>query len=435
MSSHTLPKFWAIIPAAGIGTRMQADKPKQYLQLAHKTILEHSLLCFLNHPAFDDVYVGLSDQDTYFEKYGLHLKRGVKTFRGGKERAGTVLNGLACIADNAKDDDWVWVHDAARPCLSIEDIDLLINKLNQVDVGLILGVPVSDTLKRVSSSKSHIGLSKIKETVDRSGLWRAMTPQVFKYASLRDALKYCDEYGLAVTDEASALENVGQSASMLHGSEKNIKVTLPADLAEAQEFLIKRQGVQDSREKNVRAEQEGVKLKSSSLKFPRIGTGFDVHAFGDGKFIVLGGVTIPHDNGLIAHSDGDVLLHAIMDALLGALALGDIGKHFPDTDEKWKGANSRVLLRAVKSLIDGLGYKLGNLDSTIIAQAPKMAPYILDMQKNIAEDLDVDNSCVAVKATTTEKLGFTGRKEGIACQASVILVPLLSIEELPGKSS
>ena len=172
-------------------------------------------------------------------------------------------------------------------------------------------------------------------------------------------------------------------------------------------------------------EREEATLQKNIDKFPRIGTGFDVHAFGEGAFVTLGGESIPHEKGLIAHSDGDVLLHAIMDALLGALALGDIGKHFPDTDEKWKGANSRDLLKAVNALIQKQGYIVGNVDSTIIAQAPKMAPYIERMQHNIAEDLDVNISCVGVKATTTEKLGFTGRKEGIACQASVLLIPLM----------
>ena len=160
------------------------------------------------------------------------------------------------------------------------------------------------------------------------------------------------------------------------------------------------------------------------MLMPRIGTGFDVHAFGAGEFIVLGGVRISHHQGLIAHSDGDVLIHAVIDALLGALALGDIGKHFPDTNEKWKGANSRDLLKAVLDIIKNKGYAVGNVDATIIAQEPKMAPFIESMCENIATDLAIGSDCVGIKATTTETLGFTGRKEGVACQASVILVRL-----------
>ena len=425
MSNLYPPKFWVIIPAAGIGSRMQTAKPKQYLQLENKTILEHTLSCFLEYPHFDEVYVGLSPEDIYFEEYGLKRLEGVKTFQGGKERADTVLNGLEFISDKAEDHDWVWVHDAARPCLSRQEISLLIDELKHAESGLVLGVPVSDTLKRVSARKDLSVLSSITETVDRAGLWRAMTPQVFRYAELRDALKYCIDKGLVVTDEASAIEKIGRSAFMVHGFEQNIKVTLPADLVKVEEYLVNNKQSRRSVNQGLHAEWDKYKLKKNTLAFPRIGTGFDVHAFGDGDFVILGGVKIPHEKGLIAHSDGDVLLHAIMDALLGAVALGDIGKHFPDTDERWKGADSRTLMRAVNSLIDVQGYKVGNVDSTIIAQAPKMAPHISQMQMNIAEDLRIDISCVGVKATTTEKLGFTGRKEGIACQASIILVPVL----------
>jgi len=156
----------------------------------------------------------------------------------------------------------------------------------------------------------------------------------------------------------------------------------------------------------------------------RIGQGYDVHAFGEGDKIVIGGVVIPHTHGLVAHSDGDVLLHALCDALLGAVALGDIGKHFPDTDAAYKGADSRALLRMVYAKVKAAGYRLGNADMTIVAQAPKMAPYIVDMQRAIAADLDAELGQVNVKATTTEKLGFTGRREGIACEAVVLLEPL-----------
>lgn len=426
MFSHTPPKFWLIIPAAGTGSRMQMDKPKQYLQIENKTILEHTLTCFLDHPAFEEVYVGLSEQDVYFDQCGLNLDSGITTFEGGRERADTVLKGLEFISDKANPDDWVWVHDAARPCLSKQEIDLLIDELKHADTGLVLGVPVSDTLKRVSDTKGLGRRSEISVTVDRAGLWRAMTPQIFKYKTLRQALEFCRDSDKVITDEASALENIGQRASMVQGSEQNIKVTLPADIAKAQEYLAKKISSHRSFNNEKRVEQEASKLQKNIMHYPRIGTGFDVHAFGAGDHVILGGVKIPYEKGLIAHSDGDVLLHAIMDALLGALALGDIGKHFPDTDEKWQGANSRDLLKAVNSLIMQQGYQIGNIDSTIIAQAPKMAPYILEMQANIAADLEVGIGCIGVKATTTEKLGFTGRKEGIACQASVILLPLTS---------
>ena len=428
MSSPPSPTFWVIIPAAGIGSRMQADKPKQYLHVESKTILEHTLECFLSHPEFNSVYVGISNEDAYFEEYGLHLKQGVEVFVGGKERADTVLNGLESLTDKAKDDDWVWVHDAARPCLSKKDLNVLLEELTQTQAGLVLGVPITDTLKRISNSSNVKALPEIESTVDRTGLWRAMTPQVFRYADLRAALEFCQKKGELVTDEASAIEKLGKRALMVQGSEQNIKVTLPADLGKVSDYLEQNRFGQPLIHHDLDTQQEITGVQNTRERFPRIGTGFDVHAFGVGEFITLGGVKIPFEKGLVAHSDGDVLLHAIMDALLGALALGDIGKHFPDTDPKWKGANSRGLLKAVKELIRGQGYLVGNVDSTIMAQAPKMSPHILTMQTNIAEDLGIDISCVGVKATTTEKLGFTGRKEGIACQASVLLMPIVSEE-------
>lgn len=429
MPSHTPPKFWIIIPAAGIGSRMQMDKPKQYILIDNKTILEHTLHCFLDHPAFEEVYVGISAQDVYFEQSGLNLKTSIKTFEGGRERADTVLKGLEFISDKVKVNDWVWVHDAARPCLSKIEIDALIDELERVQSGLVLGVPVADTLKRVNDEYSLETLPTIKETVDRTSLWRAMTPQIFKYSELRRALEFCREHGCAVTDEASALEVIGQPASMVLGSEQNFKVTLPADISKAREYLSKKAG-ESLLNQEQNSNQEEITLQKHNTHYPRIGTGFDVHAFGAGDFVILGGVSIPYECGLIAHSDGDVLLHAITDALLGALALGDIGKHFPDTDKKWQGANSRDLMKAVSALIQQQGYQVGNVDSTIIAQAPKMAPYIAKMQANIAQDLGVESHCVGVKASTTEKLGFTGRKEGIACQASVLLVPLMTESSL-----
>lgn len=410
------PKFWLIIPAAGIGTRMNIDRPKQYLSIADKTILEHTLYCFLEHPAFETAYVGLSPEDDYFECLPIAQDAQVKTYIGGSERSDTVLKGLEFIRSMASPEDWVWVHDSARPCLSTEELDRLIAALDGQSSGAVLGVPVSDTLKRVGEGSQQLHISK---TVNREGLWRAMTPQVFKYGELVDALEFCQHGEFQVTDEASAIEIFGKPARMVQGSAQNIKATLPDDLSTVQDYLAKKA-------RSFHLKRDLKPLKQNQLNYPRIGSGYDVHAFTEGDFITLGGVRIPHTQALLAHSDGDVLLHAIMDALLGALALGDIGSHFPDTDDKWKDADSRVLLRAVHEKILAQGYQVGNLDSTIIAQAPKMSPFIEQMQAAISEDLSISKDRVSVKATTTEKLGFTGRKEGIACQATAMLLPLES---------
>ncbi len=393
----TPPKHWVIIPAAGIGSRMAADRPKQYLSIYNKTILEHTLELFVSESRFSGILVGLAEGDEYWEELNYPQKKNVTVFVGGSERFNTVLNGLYAIESLAQDHDWVWVHDAARPCLAQQDIEILFAELASPNSqGALLASPVNDTIKRGEAN----GFSQ--ETVDRTGLWRALTPQVFKYADLKSAIGQSVLDGVTLTDEASAMEHYGIPPRLVESRGNNIKITRPGDLESAMSFLG----------------------GSSVALLPRIGSGYDVHAFEPGDSVVLGGVKIAHTHRLKAHSDGDVVLHAVMDALLGALALGDIGKHFPDTDTKWEGANSRSLLKAVMVLLSERSYQVGNIDITVIAERPKLAPHISAIQSCIAEDLDVNASQVSVKATTTEKLGFTGRQEGIACQASVMLFPL-----------
>ena len=254
---------------------------------------------------------------------------------------------------------------------------------------------MNDTIKREDGA----GLSC--ETVDRTGLWRALTPQVFKYSDLKSAIEQGIRDEVTLTDEASAMEHSGIFPRLVESRGNNIKITRPGDLETAMSFV-----------------------SVSSGLMPRIGSGYDVHAFDEGDSVILGGVRIAHTHKLKAHSDGDVLLHALMDALLGALALGDIGKHFPDTDSKWEGADSRALLKAVMLMLAEQGYRLGNADITVIAEHPKLAAHISDIQASIALDLGVPTNQISVKATTSEKLGFTGRSEGIACQASVMLFPV-----------
>lgn len=394
-------KHWAIVPAAGLGTRMQAERPKQYLPLLGRSILEHSLDAMLGCGLFQAVVVPLSDADTWWPQTVFTAHPNIIRAPGGAERAASVLNALLSLQDQAQADDWVWVHDAARPCLSRDEISALHTALTQASYGLVLALPIADSVKRSDANGRHA------QNVDRTGLWRALTPQVFPYRLLLDALHYCQQHGITPTDEASAVEAFGYSSDLVTGSADNIKITVPADLIKAEQIMRSRNS----------------SSYSSGAGLPRIGSGFDVHAFGPGSHIVLGGVSIPHTHGLIAHSDGDVLLHALADALLGALALGDIGKHFPDTDAKWAGADSRGLLRAVYQLVQDKGYRLANADMTIIAQAPKMAPHIATMQANIAADLLTTTDQIGIKATTTEQLGFTGRREGIACQATVLVVP------------
>lgn len=375
---------------------MAADRPKQYLSIHNKTILEHTLALFTSDLRFSNVLLGLAQNDQYWQMLNCPQRDNVTIFPGGSERFNTVLNGLYCIDSLATDHDWVWVHDAARPCLSQADIESLFSQLAQPDAkGALLASPVNDTIKREDGA----GLSC--ETVDRTGLWRALTPQVFKYSDLKSAIEQGIRDEVTLTDEASAMEHSGIFPRLVESRGNNIKITRPGDLETAMSFV-----------------------SVSSGLMPRIGSGYDVHAFDEGDSVILGGVRIAHTHKLKAHSDGDVLLHALMDALLGALALGDIGKHFPDTDSKWEGADSRALLKAVMLMLAEQGYRLGNADITVIAEHPKLAAHISDIQASIALDLGVPTNQISVKATTSEKLGFTGRSEGIACQASVMLFPV-----------
>jgi 2-C-methyl-D-erythritol 2,4-cyclodiphosphate synthase len=239
-------------------------------------------------------------------------------------------------------------------------------------------------------------------TVDRSGLWRALTPQAFALGELERALEEAARAHVGVTDESQAMERKGVRPVLVQGSPFNIKITRAADLQAAARIL------------------QSAEKRTMSGKM-RIGQGFDVHTFGDGDHVVLGGVRIAHDRGVIAHSDGDVVIHALCDALLGALGKGDIGRHFPDTDPRYRGADSRLFLRSVAAMVREAGYGLVNADVTVLAEAPRIAAHREAMAANLAQDLDVAPELVNIKATTTERLGFIGRGEGLAAQAAVLL--------------
>ena len=314
------------------------------------------------------------------------------------------MNGLDFLSSRAAADDWILVHDAARPCLSSRDIGALADELENKSGdsasavnGAVLAAPIVDTVKRELPS----GV----ETVDRAGLWRALTPQVFAFAPLRRALQDAARAGVAVTDEAQAMERIGIRASLVSGSPFNIKVTRAADLSVAADILKMAAGV----------------LKTGESSQMRVGQGMDVHAFGEGDHVVLGGVRIAHSQGVVAHSDGDVVIHALCDALLGAMGDGDIGQHFPDTDPRYRGADSRVFLRAVAQRMKAAGLQLVNADITVLAEAPRIAAHRSAMAANLAADLNAAAAVINIKATTTERLGFIGRKEGLAALASVLL--------------
>jgi 2-C-methyl-D-erythritol 4-phosphate cytidylyltransferase/2-C-methyl-D-erythritol 2,4-cyclodiphosphate synthase len=344
------------------------------------------------------VLVVLADDDVLFEREVPEFtgERCWLVRRGGVTRAQTVANGLHSLRERgARDDDWVLVHDAARALIDPQSVDRLIDACLDDDVGGLLALPVADTLKAERDGRAAA-------TVDRRDKWAAQTPQMFRIGTLSAALAHA---GDSVTDDAGAIEAMGLQPRLVMGDAANIKITWPEDLARAQALLATRGG----------PAAEGRTQAAMPL---HIGEGWDVHALVAGRPLVLGGVTIPHSHGLLAHSDGDALLHAIIDALLGAAALGDIGRHFPDTDEAFRGADSIILLSAAGERVRAAGFQIVNIDSTIIAQAPKMAPHIDAMRARIAAALALDLGCINVKAKTAEKMGPVG--EGLAIEARAV---------------
>ncbi len=408
MSSHGERRVWAIVPAAGRGARFAeatpGSAPKQYAPLHGATVLEWSLHALLAEPRVISVVVALAADDAHWPKVAARLASAkLQTTTGGVNRQDSVLNGLDHLASQAAADDWVLVHDAARPCFNSTDLTALLDTVDAVDAagahaghgavssaGAVLAAPVVDTVKR--------DLGGALATVDRQGLWRALTPQVFAFAQLRHALKEAALAGVLVTDEAQAVERMGLRPTLVQGSPFNVKITRMSDLITAADIL---------------------KMTEDSAM--RIGQGMDVHAFGPGDHVILGGVRISHAKGVMAHSDGDVVIHALCDALLGALGDGDIGQHFPDSDPRYRGADSRVFLRVVAARMQAAGLKLINADVTVLAEAPRIAVHRGAMAANLGADLGVPAQLINIKATTTERLGFIGRGEGLAAMASVLL--------------
>lgn len=391
-SGIAAPRVWAVVPAAGRSERFASAMPKLYAALLGVPVLEWTLRSLIAESRIEAIVVVLAPDDARWPPLAARLGCDrIVTATGGDSRQVSVIQGLRSLSTSAAPDDWVLVHDAARPCLSEPDLSALIDALGPGVAGAMLGAPIVDTIKRVRDGVSA-------GTVDRQELWRALTPQVFRYAALAAALDQAANAGITVTDEAQAMERVGVQPRLVPGSPFNIKVTRPDDLVAAARIL-----------------------RTTAGNTLRIGHGFDVHAYGAGNFVTLGGVRITHSNGVIAHSDGDVVIHALCDAMLGALGQGDIGQHFPDTDPRFRGADSRVFLREVTALMRAAGLRLVNTDITILAEAPRIGAHRAAMVANLAADLGVSAGCVNVKATTTERMGYIGRGEGLAAHAVVLL--------------
>ena len=377
-----MPTCTALIVAAGRGSRFGGPLPKQYAVLDGRPILRHSLEAFKATPGISQlrVVIGPGDENHYeAATAGLGLPAPVL---GGATRQQSVLHGLEVLATGAP--DFVAIHDAARPFVRPVDITACLDAAGIPGTqGAVLGVPLADTLKRI-----HDGA--IRETVPRVNLWRAQTPQVFRFAALLEAHRAVANLGAseatALTDDAAVAERAGLKVVMVPGSGDNSKITTTEDL---------RQSVMET----------------------RAALGFDVHGFGPGNAVTLGGIAIPHVQALAGHSDADVALHALTDAVLGTIGAGDIGLHFPPSDPQWRGASSDRFLRHAANLLAERGGRIVHLDLTLVCEAPRIGPHRDAMVASIACIAGIDVSRVSVKATTTEGLGFTGRREGIAAQA------------------
>jgi len=373
----------AILVAAGTGSRFGSDTPKQFLTLLGQPVIRHAARALIEAGA-DIQPVG----DAASIAGALDGLPCLAVVPGGATRQDSVLAGLLALEPHAP--EFVLVHDAARPLIPTGTVPALLAALEHAP-GAIPAAPVADTLKRVAGGF-------IQETVPRDGLFRAQTPQAFRF----DALLAAHRSGVTgATDDASLLEALGQAVAIVPGSESNIKLTYPDDLARLE-----------------------AAMSATGPMVPRVGTGFDVHVLTDNRPMVLCGVTVPHDKGLAGHSDADVGIHALCDAIYGALAEGDIGRHFPPGGAAWKNQDSAHFLAHAAERIAARGGRLVNADVTLICERPKITPHAPAMRQRLAEILGVDVGAISVKATTTERLGFTGRGEGIAAQAAVmVLVP------------
>lgn len=366
----------ALIVAAGKGERLGGGIPKQFRHIGGKPVLRWAVEPFLKHSAIRSVGVVIAPGQEAAAREALRDLPIDDFISGGAERADSVQAGLVSVQTDA-----VLIHDAARPFCPQAVIDRLIASLEFFD-GAAPVLPVGDTLARIGDG--------IGESVDRTGMVRVQTPQAFRVSGLRAA--YQTWNGPPPTDETTVLRAAGLKVSAVDGDLALDKLTTAADFRRAEDWI-------------------------ASRLVPRTGMGFDVHAFaGDGP-IMLGGISVPHKRGLLGHSDADVILHAITDALLGAASLGDIGQHFPPSDPQWKGAASDIFLRHAAALVRQDGGMIDHVDCTVIAEAPKLGPYRAAIRSRIATILNLSEGQVSIKATTTEGLGSTGRGEGIAAQA------------------
>lgn len=372
----------ALIVAAGRGSRAGGDVPKQWQMLTGKRVIDHTVAAFKTHRQVDRIVLVLHPDD--WRHAQDFMDQGIAVTQGGADRAKSVRNGLGILGDATH----VLIHDAARPCVSARVISDVIAALEN-GAAAAPGLAITDALWQGEQGQ-------IIGTMDRAGVFAAQTPQGFEVHAISAAH---EEYTGPAADDVEVARAAGITVKMTAGDAENIKITTADDFARASRIMERDMDI-------------------------RTGNGFDVHAFGPGDHVMLCGVKIPHEQALVGHSDADVGMHTVTDAIYGALAMGDIGQHFPPSDPQWKGAASDVFLRHAAGLARDMGFTLTHVDCTLICEDPKIGPHSAAMRDSMAGILSIEVARVSVKATTSERLGFTGRGEGIACLATATLVKI-----------
>jgi 2-C-methyl-D-erythritol 4-phosphate cytidylyltransferase / 2-C-methyl-D-erythritol 2,4-cyclodiphosphate synthase len=391
----------AIVAAGGRGERLGAAQPKQMLVIGGRSILERSVQLLVAHPAVDEVVValppGLAAQPP---AWLTRAAKTVKVVSGGPRRQDSVANAFAAISDAT---DIVVIHDAARPFASASLVSRTIDAA--VETGAALAaLPARDTVKRAeyvdgpAAAGPDVAGHYVLETLPRDTVHLAQTPQAFRREVLAAALAFGAGEAMEATDEATLAERAGHRVRLVEGEATNLKITTQDDLAIAEALA-----------------------RPAGQAAGRAGVGYDIHRLVEGRPLILGGVTIPFERGLIGHSDADALCHAITEAILGAAAAGDIGRHFPDSDPQWKGASSLDLLRRAAAVVGECGLRVENVDASILAERPKLAPFVDRMRANLAAALGVDVGRVSVKGKSNEGVGEIGRGEAIAVHATAFL--------------
>lgn len=390
MSTSNMPFVSAVILAAGCGSRMKNKTTKQKISILGESVLKRCVRVFENCPVINSIVVVCREDETEWavEELKSSSSKIHAIISGGKSRAESARLGFLAIPNKT---GFVAIHDAAR-CLITCDIIENVVSAAQKHGAASASTPITDTQKMVD----HQGF--VINTVPRDRMYAVQTPQVFdvkKYAFAMENVELDD----SITDDNMLMEKIGERVFLVDTGRQNIKITEPSDIEQAEYIIVRREKMHEV----------------------RIGHGYDVHRLVPGRELVLGGVVVPHTSGLLGHSDADVLTHAIMDALLGAAGLGDIGRHFPDTDDSYLNISSLVLLSRVADILSENGYYVSNIDSTIVLQKPRVSSFIDEMRTNLSKILKIDIGRINIKATTEEHLGFTGREEGISAHAVAII--------------